>query len=838
VATGLLLVSGLHLRLVRAGRGMMKTLLQDLRYGLRMALKSPAFTAVAVITLALGIGANTAVFSIVNGVLLNPLPFPQADQLVALGENKANFENGSISYPNFRDWQKENRSFSSMAVSRVFSFNLIGAGEPEQIDGDLVSSDFFAILGVKPVMGRLFMAGEDEVGATPVLLIGEDLWRRKFSSSPDIVGKNITLGPKGYTVVGIIPASFHLNLPSFRDGQLFVPAGQWNNPLLLNRGAGLGFHGIARLKPGVRVEQARADMDSLSRNLAAAFPDTDKGISANLKPLKQQMVGSVRTLLLVLQAAVGFVLLIACLNIANLMLARSAVRAREFAIRAALGATQARVVRQLLAESVLLGLIGGFVGLVLASWGTRAALATLPSTLPRAEQIGLDAHVLIYTAGSAILAGILFGLAPALKMSNGATNETLKEGGRGSTGTRHRTQGVFVAAEMAMALVLLVGAGLMVRSLARLWQVDPGFDEHHVMSFGLTPPPSVLMASADGIRAHFRELNRRLGAIPGVESVAQTSGAAPLDYDDEQLFWLEGQAKPAHDNDMNWAISYIVDPDYLKIMKTPLLAGRFFSAQNDEHSPTVVVVDEVFAKKFFPGQDAVGKRIHLKTANQLAEIIGVVGHVKQWSLDSDDTQQLRAELYIPEVQMPDDYIKSVSSTAFVVRVAGEPAASFASVRHVAQEMSDQQVIYGEETMEQVVSRSIASHRFLMILLAAFAALAVILASVGIYGVVSYVVGQRRHEIGVRMALGAQRTDVLRLILGGGARLILSGIVIGVVGAIALTRVMASQLFMVSASDPVTFLAVSLLLMFVAFMACYVPARRAASVDPTEALRYE
>lgn len=816
----------------------MDTLFQDLRYGIRMALKSPGFTAVALITLALGIGANTAVFSIVNGVLLNPLPFPQSDQLVALGENKANFENGSISYPNFFDWQRDNRSFSSMAVSRIFSFSLIGSGEPEQIDGDLVSSDFFSILGVKPLMGRLLMAREDKVGAAPVVLIGEDLWRRKFSSSPDILGKNITLGPRGYTVVGIIPSSFHLRIPGFRDGEIFVPAGQWNNPLLMNRGAGLGFHGIARLKPGITVQQARADMDALSRNLAAAFPDTDKGISANLVPLKQQMVGDVRPLLLVLLAAVGFVLLIACLNVANLMLARSTVRAREFAIRAALGATQARVVAQLLAESVMLGLVGGAVGLLLATWGRRAALSALPSTLPRADQIGLDLHVLLFTALTAVMAGILFGLTPALKMSRTASNDTLKEGGRSGSGTRHRVQGVFVVAQMAMALVLLAGAGLMVRSLVRLWQVDPGFDPHHVMSFGLTPPPPVLTASADGIRAHFRELNRRLATIPGVEAVAQTSGAAPLDYDDEQLFWLEGHAKPANDNEMNWAIDYIVDADYLKIMRTPLLAGRFFTAQDDEHALKVVVVDEVFAKKFFPGQNAIGKRIHLKSGDQLAEIVGIVRHVKQWGLDSDDTQQLRAELYIPQVQMPDDYIRSVNSTAFVIRMAGDPAASFASVRHVAGEMSDQQVVYGQETMEQVVSRSIGSHRFVMILLAAFAALAVVLASVGIYGVVSYVVGQRTHEIGVRLALGAQRIDVLRLILGGGVRLVLAGIVIGMFGAVALTRLMSAQLFMVSASDPLTYVAVSLLLVFVALMACYVPARRAANVDPTEALRYE
>jgi predicted permease len=551
------------------------------------------------------------------------------------------------------------------------------------------------------------------------------------------------------------------------------------------------------------------------------------------------MVGHVRPVLLVLLAAVGFVLLIACVNVANLMLARSNLRAREFAIRSALGATQGRVVRQLLAESILLAAMSAVIGLLFAVWGTRVALAMLPSTLPRSEQIGVDLHVLIFTGAAALVAGILFGLTPALKMSRSSTNQALNEGGRtGAGGMRHRAQGIFVVVEMAMALVLLMGAGLMVRSLVRLWQVDPGFDPHHVVSIGVTPAPSVLNGNADSIRAYFRDFNRRLEAIPGVQAVAQTSGAAPLDYDDEQLFWLEGQPKPTNDNDMNWAIDYIVDSDYLKVMRTPLRAGRFFTSQDHEHSPLVVVVDKVFAQKFFPGQSAIGKRIHLRKPDRLAEIVGETAHVKQWGLDSDDAQSLRAELYIPAMQMPDDYIQSTGSTVFVVRSASSPAALFADIRRVSQQMSNEQVIYGEETMDQVVARSLATQRFSMILLGGFAALAMVLASVGIYGVISYVVGQRTHEIGLRMALGAQRSHVLRLILGQGARLILIGVAIGIAGAFALTRMMASQLFMISSTDPLTFIAVSAVLALVALMACYIPARRAAKVDPMVALRYE
>jgi putative ABC transport system permease protein len=821
------------------GWASVERLLQDVRYGLRMLAKSPGFTAVAILTLALGIGANTALFSVVNGVLLNPLPYPHPEQLVWLAESKPNFATGSISFPNFQDWQKNNQTFTSMGLSRGYSYNLTGLGEAEQLRARLISSDFFSVLGVNPAIGRSFAPGEDAIGVAPIAMISGGLWKRKFGSSPEVLGKSLTLNGKAYTIVGVIPASFELSLGGFHDIDVYVPIGQWNNPLLPKRGAGLGFHGIGRLKPGVTIDQARADMRRVTGELAAGFPDTDKGIGAGVFSLKQTMVKDLQVFLLVLLAAVGFVLLIACVNVANLMLARSTVRTREFAIRATMGASQGRLLRQLLTESLLLAFTGGAIGLLLAAWGTKVAIAQLPVTLPRAAEIGLDTRVLFFTLVITLVCGIFFGLGPALKSARLNLHDTLKEGGRGGSGSHHRAQGVFVVVEMAMALVLLVAAGLMIRSLSALWKVDPGFDSHNLLTFGVALPPTMNMAGPAPIRAALRQVDQELATVPGVQSVSLSWGATPIVGDDEDLFWIEGQPKPTSDNEMSMALSYVVEESYLNVMRTPLERGRFFTPQDNENSSHVVVVDDAFAKQYFGGKDPIGQHIFLANKGGRAEIVGVVGHVRQWGLDTDDKEKLHAQLYFPYMQLPDEAMAlSWNGTGVMVRYDSKMPAVAESMRAAIKRVSGEHVMSSTQTMESIISDSLATQQVSLILLGAFAALALGLASSGIYGVISYVVQQRTQEIGVRVALGAKRTDVLRLVLGTGMKMVGIGVVIGLAAALGLTRLMASLLFGVSATDPLTFTVVPILLTVVAVAACYIPARRAVRVDPMVALRYE
>jgi predicted permease len=768
--------------------GWVETLGHDLRYGVRMLAKNPGFTAVAVLTMALGIGANTAVFSIVNGVLLNPLPFWQPDQLVAVYSGTSEGERGTSSYPNFLDWVHDNRSFSALAAYRPDSFNLAGAGDPERVPAEMVSASFFPLLGVRPILGRNFLPNEDQLGAPPVVLISGGFWKRRFGSSPSALGKTLTMNGTTYVIVGVIPGNFQYAGGNFHQSDVYIPIGGWNDVTFRNRKVGNGMIVVGRLKPGVTFDQAKAGMRALARHLADVYPEANKGQLITLAPLKQDIVGDVRPTLLVLQAAVGFVFLIACANIANLLLARAKGRTRELAIRTALGASRGRVVRQLLTESILLAMAGGALGVLLASWGTQWALKVLPEVLPRAEEVRPDGRVLLVMAGASVLAGILFGLAPALRTSRPDLQETLKEGGRGSSGARHRAQGVFVVVEMVLALILLAGAGLMIRSLATLWSIHPGFDPRHVLTARISVPE---VGSPDAVRALWRQINDKLGTVPGVNAASLSLGSAPMGDDSELPFWLGGRPKPSSQAEMNWALTYFVQPDYLKVMGIPFVRGRFLTPEDNEHSPLVIVIDEQFARRFFGHHDPLGQRVNFDILNAAAEIVGVVGHVKQWGLD-EGAASIQAQCYLPASQIPDRFMTmAAGDVGLAVRTAVTPLAQAGSIRQALSQITSGLVLYRTQAMEEIIAGSLA-----------------------------------------------ERRDVLRMVLGEGAKMTLLGVVLGLLGAFALTRLMASMLFGISTHDPLTFIVVASLLALVALAACYIPARRASSVDPTEALRYE
>jgi putative ABC transport system permease protein len=809
----------------------MTTLLQDLRYGIRMLLKNPGFTTVAVLALTLGIGADSAIFSVVNAVLLRPLPYPDSERLVVLRERSPQLEGMSVAYPNFIDWREQNGAFENIGVFRRQSFNLTGNGEPERLVGSQVSADVFATLRVNAARGRVFTNDEDKPGATPVVVLSHGLWQRRFGGDPNILDQTLTLDGRSFTVIGIMTSDFMF---PFRATELWTPVGQASkDPGWENRGNHPGLTGIARLKTGVTLAQARDDMDRVAVNLERQYPDENAGnrvtiISALENAVRGSSAGErIRPALLVLLGAVGFVLLIACANVANLLLARATTRQKEFAIRTALGASRSRIVRQLLTESILLSVAGGGLGLLLARWGVKLIIAVSPNSIPRSREINLDGRVLAFTIGVSVLTGIIFGLVPALQSSKPDLNETLKDAGRGSTGSRHLFRSGLVVSEVALTLVLLIGAGLMIRSFYHLQQVDPGFNDDHLLTFNISLPPKKYPEEAQKIN-FYEQLAEKIRALPGVQTVGVSSGL-PLGNNGWQTsFRVEGQPEPEPGH-TPLTEACVATPDYFQAMGITLLTGRNFTEQDVKDAPHVTLIDEEFARRYWPGEVAVGKNIKNGRNDPPITVIGIVRRVKMDGLNEDSN---RVQSYYPFRQLPN------GGMTVVVKTASDPMGIVSAARQQVLEIDPNQPVYNVNTMEQLRADSIAPDRLTLMLLGSFAAVALILAGVGIYGVMAYSVTQRTHEIGIRMALGARQGDVLGMVIRQGMKLAVVGVAIGLGGAWVATRLMSSLLFGVSATDPVTFAVISVILTGVALGACFVPARRATKVDPMIALRYE
>jgi putative ABC transport system permease protein len=816
----------------------METFLKDLKYGIRMLFKSPGFTFVAVSALALGIGANTAIFSVVNATLLRPLPFPNPDELMVVGENNQQVEPNrlTISPANYIDYRDQNKSFQSLALYRITSqtgFNLSGVDVPERVAGASISANMLPTLGVSPALGRNFQPEEEKVGSHRAVILSHQLWQRHFGSDPGIVDKTIQLNGINYRVDGVMPKGFQFPTNDVLTGgqTLQNPVELWV-PLALPekdwqaRGSRYLF-AVGRLKPGVTPEQAQAEMKVISDRLQT-LATQNKDWVGKATPMHSQSVNSIRFVLIVLFGAVGFVLLIACANVANLLLARAAARKVEISIRTALGASRARLIRQLLTESVLLALLGGLLGLLLAVWGINLLTSLIPNKIPSVNEIGLDSRVVLFTLLISFLTAIIFGIAPAVQASKSDLNETLKEGGRSSAGTiGRRTRSLLVISEIALAVVLLIGASLLVKSFLRLENVNPGFDPAKLVAFQVSLPAAKYTDDPPVIN-FYQQLNERLKALPGVQSVSGTT-AIPLEGTSNYTSYLIDGQPPPPPGEFLLAEHIGIFPDYFKTMRVPMLRGREFAPQDDIKGAPVVIVNDAMARLHWPNEDAVGKRIVIDYDNKVPrEIVGVVSNVKHFGLDAE----AKPEMYVPQYNYP------FYASYMVVRADGDQQTLSRAIQREIQGLDKDLPIYNVKTMEQLVSASVAQRRFNMLLMTCFAVIAVILAAVGLYGLISYSVNQRAHEIGVRMALGARQSDILKLILGHGLKLAVAGVVLGVIGAFALTRVISSLLYGVSATDPVTFVGISLLLLAVAVLASFIPARRAMNVQPNVALRYE
>ena len=808
----------------------MATLLQDLRYAFRLLAKSPSFTLIAVLTLALGIGANTAIFTVVNGVLLRPLGFRDPSRVVLVAE-KTSYPTVSTSYENYIDWRGQSHSFESLEATRGTAITLTGTGEPERLNARMATAPLFSLLGVNAILGRTFLAEEDRAGGAPVVILSYGLWQRHFGAARDILGKSITLDSQPYTVVGVLPGGFELLQPA----DVFLPFTPWAKTLPDDRNWHPGIFVIGRLKDGITREQTRTEMVGITKRLEQQYPIYNTGKSADVVGLQEQLVQNVRPALLLLLGAVGAVLLIACVNVANLLLARAAARGREVAIRTSMGASRWRVTRQLITESLLLSLAGGTLGLLFA-WASLGPLLKLSSTsVPAVLTVGLDRWVLFFTLVVSFVTGLVFGIVPAVRTAKLDLRETLNEGSRGSTTGigQHRIRGVLVAAEIAMAMLLLVGAGLLLRSFSRLQEVPPGFQADHLLVADL--PLSLTAYSKPQQRFEFFDrLVARAKSLPGVRSAGAAS-FLPVSGGSGALHFNINGRPPKSPHDYTVTGYRTVTPNYFETLGMPLAQGRFFTAADTEKAPTVVVINSAMARTYFPGENPLGKRLQLGAIPESdvpwMEVVGVVGDVRQ-GLDLDP----QAEMYLPYRQA--DQVLPVFQLSIVLRTATDPLLQAAALRSALGEIDPNQPLVRVRTMEENMAATVAQPRFRTWLIGIFAALALVLAGVGVYGVMSYTVTQRTSEIGIRVTLGAQPEDVFHIIVGEGLRLALAGVGAGILAALALTRLLRSFLYGVSAYDPLTFGGVALILTLVAVAASFFPARRATLVDPLVALRYE
>ena len=801
----------------------MQTLVQDLRYGARMLLKNPGFTLIAVITLALGIGANTAIFSVVNTILLRPLPYSDPERIVlVLHDNRiAKIERDFVSYQNFQDFQKQNQSFERMAAATsVWSSVLTTSEGPERVTNQYASASLFPLLGVPVLMGRLFLESEDQPGQARVVMLSHQLWLSRFASDPDIIGKTLTIDNVTATVVGVMPPGFRF----LQEAELWTPLAQ-NSVIYRGRAVRI-VTPLGRLRPGFSLDQARTEMANLARQLEQQYPESNTGLGAAVVTLTEQVSGKIRPALLLLLGVVGFVLLIACANVANLMMTRAATRQREIAVRIALGAGRARLVRQLLTESVTLSVVGGSVGLLPAVWGVDLVRKLGQARLPRVDELSMDGWVLMFTLGLSLLTGILFGLAPALQLSKSNLHESLKEGSRGTLGLgRNLLHSSLIVAEIALALILLTGAGLMLKSFARVIDVDPGYRADKVLTLQIGLPP-IYSQPAQRL-AFYQQLFARLNALPGVEAAG---GATRLPLREGVTTKLEIEGRPVPVGERPEVEFRRASTNYFGAMGIPLRKGRTFTEQDVLESPPVVLINEEAARRFWSSEDPVGKKVRFfGTAEEpWSTIIGVIGNVKHFGLEAEP----RPEVYISFSQGPP------VAPLLAIRTSVDPPSLISAVRRELRSLEPRLVMYNFTPMANLVTESLTERRINTLLIGVFAALALTLAAIGVYGVMSYLVRQRTHEIGIRMALGAERGDILRLIIGHGMALMLAGMGIGLVGALGLTRVMSGLLFGISPTDTATFAGGSLVLALVTLVACWIPARRATRVDPMIALRYE